>query len=172
LTTLVDASIRTLISGVAFLCAAAVHAAHYGTLPVAPASTSATLTISDHAPACTDPRANCIETSGAVRAYPVANGDRITLNWTNDTEIADGIIRFGNLYLPLSGATNGSATPVTVELELANSNPPVQVIVEYSGTRHHVPLTPGAWQRISIYNPNEQVLYLRFEPPRATASPN
>jgi hypothetical protein len=166
------ARLRTLISGAALLCAGAGHAAHYGTLPVEPAPTSAMFTISDHAPLCTNPDARCIETSGAERAYPVADGDRITLNWTNDAEIADGIIRFGNLYLPLNGATNGSATPVTMEIELAASNPPAQVIVEYGGTRHHVPLTPGAWQKVSVYNPNEQVLYLRFELARTTTSPN
>ena len=154
------------------LYAVAGHSAHYGTAPTEPASNSATLTISDHAPLCANPQGTCIETSGAVRAYPVANGDRITLNWTNDAQVTDGIIRFGNLYLPLSGATNGSVTPVTIEVESAASGGEAQVIVEYSGTRHHVPLSIGIWQKVSIYNPNEQTLYLRFDLPGATASPN
>ena len=161
-----------LISGVALLSATTGHAAHYGTLPAEPVSSSATLTISDHAPACTNLQAKCIETSGAERAYPVADGDRITLNWTNDAEVTDGIIRFGNLYLPLDGAMNRPATPVTIEVELAASKTPPQILVEYSGTRRHVPLTPGTWQKVSIYNPDEQVLYVRLDLPRETASPN
>lgn len=148
------------------------HAAHYGTSPAEPVPTSPTLTISDHITLCTNPTSQCTETTGAVRAYPVADGDRITLNWTNDAEAIDGIIRFGNLYLPLNTAIGGPATPVTMEVELPKSDRTAQVIVEYSGTRHHVPLSPGTWQKISIYNPNEQNLYLRFDLPEATAPPN
>lgn len=154
------------------LYAGAGHAAHYGTSPAEPASTSPTLTISDHVPLCTNPKSKCIETSGAVRAYPVADGDRITLNWTNDAEVTDGIIRLGNLYLPLDGTMNRPATPVTMEVELPTLDHTAQVIVEYSGTRHHVPLSTGTWQKVSIYNPNQQILYLRFDLPAATASPN
>ncbi len=47
------------------------------------------------------------ETTGAVRAYPVADGDRITLNWSNDPDQVDGLIHLGKLYLPLDGYNVG-----------------------------------------------------------------
>jgi hypothetical protein len=40
------------------------------------------------------------------------------------------------------------------------------VIVEYAGTRHHVPLTTGVWQPITLYNPDERTLYVLFQPPQ------
>ena len=140
----------------------AAYCAHYGTSSPQVA-TSPTLSISDHLPMCTDPSARCIETTSAVRAFPVASGDRITLNWTNGPEATDGVIRLGNLFLPLSEATGSSVGPVSLEVELPTEDHTAQVIVEYSGTRHHVPLTPGTWQPLSIYNPNEQTLYLRLD---------
>lgn len=119
---------------------------------------------------CTDPKPNCIETTDATHAYPVANGDRITLHWSNDAEATDGVIRLGNLYLPLLNATRNSVAPISLEIELPTSNHSAQIVVEYSGTHHHVPLTPGTWQPLSIYNPSEQVVYLRLDLP-ATPSP-
>jgi hypothetical protein len=38
--------------------------------------------------------------------------------------------------------------------------------VEYAGTRHHVPLPPGTWQPVTLYNPDERIIYLRLELPR------
>jgi hypothetical protein len=108
-----------------------------------------------------------VETTGAVRAYPVADGDRITLNWSNDPDQLDGVIHLGKLYLPLGGDAWNSTSPVTLELVLPTDAAPA-VIVDYAGTRHHVPLAPGAWQPITIYNPDERSIYLRLELPRHT----
>jgi hypothetical protein len=154
------------------ICSNAARSAQYGTAPIQATPTSPTLSISDHLPLCTDAKARCIETKSAVRAYPVANGDRITLHWSNDSSATYGVIRLGQLYLPLSEATSAPVTPVTLEVELPDSNHTAQVIVDYSGTRHHVPLTPGVWQPLSIYNPDEQIVYVRFDLPLASPPPN
>jgi hypothetical protein len=139
--------------------------AHYGTSPESPPMTSATLSVSDQPSLCPSTSTNCVETTGAARGYPVVDGDRITLNWSNNPDQVDGVIHLGTLYLPLGTGTWNSNSPVTLHVELPSDATPA-VVVEYAGTRHHVPLAPGTWQPITIYNPDERYIYLRLELPR------
>ena len=154
-----------LVSLGASVLAVAALGAHYGTAPPALPSTSATLSISDHPSLCASSKGNCVETTGATRAYPVSDGDRITLYWSNDPDEIDGVIHLGKLFLPLASETSVSIAPVTLEVDMT-ADTTATVIVEYAGTRHHVPLTPGAWQPITLYNPDQRILYLLLEPPR------
>lgn len=107
----------------------------------------------------------CRETSGTIRSFAVADGDRITLEWTSDAQQRDGLIRLGILYLPLDRLTSSPPGAVALELVLPNDHAPAQIIVGYGDTRHHVPLQPGSWQAISIYDPDERFIYLRFDLP-------
>ena len=161
-----SARINAVIVGAAFIACSLAQAAHYGTLP-APNETSATptLSISSNPPACADGGPNCIGTAPDAQAYPVADGDRITLQWTNDAAVTYGVIRLGRLYLPLSEATGVAITPVTLQIELRKHA--ARVVVEYSGTSHHVPLTPDVWQPLHVYNPDERILYVRLDLPTA-----
>ncbi len=144
---------------------ATASAAHYGTSPpTAPASTP-TLSVSDHRPLCVSSKGTCVETTGTVRAYPVASGDRITLRWSSDPNEIDGVIKIGNLYLPMGTDTDASVSPVTLEIHFSTSDGGATAAVEYAGTRHHVPLTPGEWQPISIYDPDVRIVYVRLELP-------
>ncbi len=140
-------------------------AAHYGTLPPTAPTSSPTLSVSDHRPLCASAKGTCVETTGAVHAYPVSSGDRITLRWSNDPNQIDGVIHIGNLYLPMATDAEASVSPVTLEMHFPTSDGGATVAVEYAGTRHHVPLTPGEWQPISIYDPDERIMYVRFELP-------
>lgn len=142
-------------------------ASHYGTSPEPPEATSATLSVSDKPSLCPPPSANCVETTGAARAYTVADGDHITLDWSSDPNQVDGVIHVGKLYLPLDSGTWNSTSPVTLEVELPKDSSPA-VVVEYAGTRHHVPMAVNAWQPVTIYNPDERTIYLRLELPRHT----
>jgi hypothetical protein len=165
------ARIHAVIVAAAFIACSLAQAAHYGTLP-APSETSTTpsLSISSNLPACADGGPNCIGTAPDAQAYPVADGDRITLQWTNDAAVTYGVIRLGRLYLPLSEATGVAITPVTLQIELGKHA--TQVLVEYSGTSHHVPLTPNVWQPLRIYNPEERILYVRLDLPTADTRRN
>jgi hypothetical protein len=155
---------RLLIAFCAAAASGAAFAAHYGTSPPTAAATSLVLSISDQPSLCAASTGNCIETTGAVRAYPVADGDRITLYWSNDPDQVDGLIHLGKLYLPLDATTSGSIAPVTLEIDLPTDTA-ATVVVEYAGTRHHVPLAPRAWQPITLYNPDERIIYLRLDLP-------
>jgi len=146
-------------------CADHPLAAHYGTQPALTPPLAPTLSITDHPPRCVDSNTICRETSGTVRSFPVADGDRVTLDWTSDTQQLDGLIRLGHLYLPLEDQTRPPDGGVTLEMVLSAGKAIPQVIVGYAGTRHHVPLQPGAWQALSIYDPDERIIYLRFDPP-------
>jgi hypothetical protein len=139
------------------------HAAHYGTQPATDPPLAPTLSITDHPPRCIDSKVMCRETSGNVRAFTVADGDRIALDWTNDTQELHGLIRLRHLYLPLDGLARPPDGAVTLEIVLPGGGAIPQVVVSYAGTRHHVPLQPGAWQALSIYDPDERVIYLRFD---------
>lgn len=141
------------------------RAAHYGTQPASTPPLAATLSITDHPPRCVDSKSICRETSGTVRSFPVADGDRVTLDWTSDAQQLDGLIRLGHLYLPLEGQTRPPDGGVRLEMVLSAGKAIPQVIVDYAGTRHHVPLQPGAWQALPIYDPDERIIYLRFDPP-------
>jgi hypothetical protein len=94
----------------------------------------------------------------------VADGDRITLYWSNDPDQVDGLIHLGKLYLPLGTEMSSSIAPVTLEIDLP-SDTTATVVVEYAGTRHHVPLAPAAWQPVTLYNPEERIIYLRLDLP-------
>lgn len=150
------------VLGVAGLNTAALGA-HYGTTPAAPAINSAMLSISDQPSLCGSSKGNCIETTGATRAYPVTDGDRITLFWSSDPNQVDGVIHLGKLFLPISAQSSTSIAPVTLEVDMPTGIA-ATVIVEYAGTRHHVPLTTGAWQPITLYNPDERTLYVLLQP--------
>jgi hypothetical protein len=127
------------------------------------------LTISEHAPMCTRPAPACVETTSATRAYPVSDGDNITIDWTGQPALLDGTIEVGHLYLPLGIASSAPVTPVTLVLELRSASSASAVVV-YGGTSHHVPLQLHTWQRVTIYNPDERSLYLRLDPPDSHAS--
>lgn len=141
------------------------RAAHYGTQPALTPSTAPTLSITDHPPRCIDSNAMCRETSGMVRSFPVADGDRVTLDWTGNEQKLNGLIRLGHLYLPLDAQAHPADGSVTLEIALPVDHAIPQLIVGYAGTRHHVPLQPGTWQTLSIYDPDERFLYVRFDLP-------
>jgi hypothetical protein len=147
--------------------------AHFGTGPVVPATVAATLRISDHAPLCSANAANCVETTGAMRSYPVVDGDRVTIDWTNQPQLLDGVVEIGHLYLPLGATTNSDAsTPITLTLQIPNDHDHTQLIVEYAGTSHHVPIPPNSWHPVIVYNPSERVLYVRLDDAAASATAN
>lgn len=143
----------------------AASAAHYGTSPPPSLPTSPTLSVSDHPPQCTSSNGTCVGTTGAVRAYPVATGDRVTLRWSSDATELDGVIQLGNLYLPIGTDSTASISPVTLEVQFPTPDGDATIGVEYAGTWHHVPLTAGEWRPISIYDPNERIVYVRFDLP-------
>ncbi len=58
---------------------------------------------------------------------------------------------------------------MTLEIDLPTDTA-ATVVVEYAGTRHHVPLAPRAWQPITLYNPDERIIYLRLDLPAAPAA--
>lgn len=121
------------------------------------------LSITDQPSLCASSKGHCVETTGATRAYPVADGDRVTLYWSNDPNQVDGVIHLGKLFLPINTDLSASILPVTLEVVMPTGTA-ATVIVEYAGTRHHVPLTTGAWQPITLYNPDERTLYVLFSP--------
>jgi hypothetical protein len=150
-----------------FLCIAThdAKAAHYGTVLAPTPSSAPTLRISDHPPLCSEPSVNCIETTGATHTYPVADGDHVTIEWTNQPQPIGGVIELGRLYLPLDSTANAyTPTPITLLMQMP-ADGPAQVVVEYAATSHHVPLPPHTWQSITVYNPNERVIYVRLDTP-------
>ena len=156
------------------LCFAAASAwgAHYGTTPITPATNGPTLRISDRAPLCPETSAQCIETNGATQTYPVADGDRITIDWTNQPQLLGGVIELGHLYLPLDSASAYASTPITLTVQIPAAHDRAQLIVEYGGTSHHVPLPTNAWQSIGVYNPTERTIYVRLDDVAAPARAN
>ena len=122
------------------------------------------LRISDHAPLCSSSSEHCIETTGATRAYPVADGDHVTIDWTNQPQLLEGVVELGHVYLPLEATANAYAsTPITLTVQIPGDRGRVQLIVEYAGTGHHVPLPVNGWQPITVYNPNERTIYVRVD---------
>lgn len=167
-------SVRPILALFAALSVAALNiaalGAHYGTEPPVPPVNSATLSLTDQPSLCASSKGHCVETTGTTRAYPVAHGDRITLFWSSDPDEVDGVIHLGKLFLPLNTPSSTSVAPVTLEIDMPTGTA-ATVIVEYAGTRHHVPLTTGVWQSITLYNPDERTLYVLFQPP-PQAPPN
>jgi hypothetical protein len=160
-------SVRPILALFAALSVAALNipalGAHYGTEPPPPPINSAMLRITDQPSLCASSKRDCIETTGATRAYPVADGDRITLFWSSDPNEVDGVIHLGKLFLPLNTRSSTSIAPVTLEVDMPTGTA-ATVTVEYAGTRHHAPLTTGVWQPITLYNPDERTLYVLFQP--------
>jgi hypothetical protein len=161
-------SVRPILVLFAALSVAALNiaalGAHYGTEPPVPPINSAMLSLTDQPSLCASSKGHCVETTGSTRAYPVADGDRITLFWSSDPDEVDGVIHLGKLFLPLYTQSSTSVAPVTIEVDMPTGTA-ATVIVEYAGTRHHVPLTTGVWQPITLYNPDERTLYVLFQPP-------
>ena len=101
-----------------------------------------------------------------MRAYPVRTAIGSRCIWSNDPDQVDGLIRLGKLYLPLDATTSVSIAPVTLEIDLPTDTA-ATVVVEYAGTRHHVPLAPARMaDRYTLYNPDERIIYLRLDLPR------
>ena len=146
--------------------------AHYGTTPIVAETNVPTLRISNRGPLCPEDSAHCTETTGATRAYPVADGDRITIDWTSQPQLLGGVIELGHLYLPLDGTISYTATPITLTLQMPDDRARTQLIVEYGGTSHHVPLRTNVWQSITVYNPNERTIYVRLDAAPASQAAN
>jgi len=147
--------------------------AHYGTAPAPTTTDGPTLRVSNHAPLCPPSSTHCIETTGATHAYPVADGDHVTIDWTNQPQLLGGVIEVGHLYLPLDATANGNAaTPITLTVQLPADGRRGTLLVEYGGTSHHVPLPPNTWQPITLYNPNERTIYVRLDDSTVSSGPN
>ena len=133
-------SVRPILALFAALNVAALNiaalGAHYGTEPAVPPINSAMLSLTDQPSLCASSKGHCVETTGATRAYPVADGDRITLFWSSDPDEVDGVIHLGKLFLPLNTQSSTSVAPVTLEVDMPTGTA-ATVIVEYAGTRHH-----------------------------------
>jgi len=121
---------------------------------------------------CPASSAHCAETTGAIRAYPVADGDRITIDWTNEQQLLGGVIELGHLYLPLDATNRYASTPITLTLQMPNERDRAQLIVEYGGTSHHLPLPLNEWQSITVYNPTERTIYVRLDAAAASGAAN
>jgi len=165
--------IRYIVASLALFIAMTSSGAHYGTIPVPTATDGPTLHVSNHAPLCPQGSTHCIETTDATRAYPVADGDHVTIDWTNQPQLLGGVIEVGHLYLPLDATANSNpSTPITLTVQLPPNRIHNALLVEYGGTSHHVPLPANTWQPITLYNPHERTIYVRLDDPTVGPPPN
>ena len=113
-------------------------AADYGTAPRAKPTSHLALRIAQRPPLCGAGQAGCIETPLDSEVWPIADQDRIIVDWGR-TDVGGVIARTRHLYIPLESLAN-ETTPAPATIDIVESNGAVSLIVSQGGSRHRLPI--------------------------------
>jgi hypothetical protein len=118
------------------------------------------LRITERPPLCDPPRVGCIETEIDGHIWPIADQDRIVIDW-GGADIGPVIARTRHLYIPID-PTTVSTLPEPATIDVVASNDTVRLIVSQSGSRHTVPIALDTWVELPLSD-HAHPLYVRLE---------
>ena len=156
--------VRRAVLSLAFIavaCAASASASDYGTAPRAAPAGGLRLRVADRAPLCAPAERGCVETAIGDDVWPIANQDRIVVDWGSAEPIGPVVARTQHLYIAVE-PVGDAATPARVTIDVVVAHDRVSLIVSQGGSRHTVSIERDTWVELPLAD-RTHPLYARLE---------
>ena len=136
-------------------------AADYGNAPHVATIRGPALRLTDRPPLCAPAEAGCIETSLGGDVWPIADQDRIVVDWGYRVGVGPVVARTRHLYIPIEPAADES-TPAPVTIDIDASGARLSLVVSQGGSRHRIEIDGGAWIELPLGDDSHR-LFARLE---------